>query len=119
MIFKYAIFVRMHAIIANKPGDTDVLSYQEIATPKPEHDEVLVKISAIGINYIDIYYRTGLYKMKFPFIPGMEAAGTVAEVGSAVTEFKKGDRIGYVSQQPGSYAEYAIVPASRLIPIPG
>jgi NADPH:quinone reductase len=109
----------MHAIWIDKPGGLDVLSYRECAQPEPNAGEVLVKIAAIGVNFIDVYYRTGLYAASYPFITGMEAAGMVEAVGAGVTELKRGDRVVYVSSRPGSYAEYTAVPASIVVPIPG
>lgn len=108
----------MHAIWTDKPGGPDVLSYRECAQPEPNDGEVLIKIAAIGVNFIDVYYRTGLYAASYPFIPGMEAAGVVEAVGAGVTELKGGDRVVYVSSHPGSYAEYAVVPASIAVPVP-
>ncbi len=109
----------MHAMWIDKPGGLDVLSYRECAQPQPNAGEVLVKIAAIGVNFSDVYYRTGLYAASYPFIPGMEAVGMVEAVGAGVTELKRGDRVVYVSSHPGSYAEYAAVPASIVVPIPG
>jgi NADPH2:quinone reductase len=76
-----------------------------------------VKVEAAGVNFIDVYHRTGQYAGHLPFIPGVEAAGAVDALGSDVTEFKTGDRVAYVLQQ-GAYAEYAVVPAQKLVPIP-
>jgi NADPH2:quinone reductase len=104
--------VRVH-----KYGGPEVLSNDEIPVPEPKAGEARVKIEAIGVNYIDIYQRTGLYPLKTPFTLGTEGAGIVDAVGPDVTEVKKGDRVGYV-MIPGSYAEYAIIPAARLVPIP-
>ncbi|HSE90673.1 MAG TPA: quinone oxidoreductase [Candidatus Binatia bacterium] len=107
----------MKAVRVHKCGAPEVLSNDEIPVPEPKAGEARVKIEAIGVNYIDIYQRTGLYPLKTPFTLGTEGAGIVDAVGPDVTEVKKGDRVGYV-MIPGSYAEYAIVPAGRLIPIP-
>jgi NADPH:quinone reductase len=109
----------MYAVWIDKPGGLDVLSYRECAQPEPNAGEVLVKIAAIGVNYIDAYYRTGLYAASYPFIPGMEAAGVVEAVGAGDTELKGGDRVVYASSHPGSYGEYAVVPASIVVPVPG
>ncbi|HEV8659573.1 MAG TPA: quinone oxidoreductase [Thermoanaerobaculia bacterium] len=107
----------MHAIRVEAVGGPEVLRYVEIETPRPSAGEVLVHIEAIGINYVDVYHRTGLYKMALPFTPGSEAAGTVAEVGPEVTGFFKGDRVAY-AMIPGAYAEYAVVPAAKLVVVP-
>src|SRR5436190_9030186 len=105
----------MHVIQVKETGGPEALQYVEIEKPSPKSGEVLVRLEAIGVNFIDVYHRTGLYKMPLPMIPGSEGAGVVEETD--VREFKKGDRVAY-AMAPGSYAEYAIVPASKLVPIP-
>ena len=107
----------MRAVRVHKYGGPEVLTIDEVPVPEPKAGEARVKIEAIGVNYIDIYQRTGLYPLKTPFTLGTEGAGIVDAVGPDVTEVKKGDHVGYV-MIPGSYAEYAIVPAARLVPIP-
>ena len=107
----------MKAARVHKYGGPEVLTLEEIPVPEPKAGEARVKIEAIGVNYIDIYQRTGLYPLQTPFTLGTEGAGIVDAVGPNVTEVKKGERVGYASI-PGSYAEYAIVPAARLVPIP-
>jgi NADPH2:quinone reductase len=107
----------MKAIQVHKYGGPEVLTIEEVSVPEPKTGETRVKIEAIGVNYIDIYQRTGLYPLKTPFTLGTEGAGIVDAVGPDVTEVKKGDRVGY-AMIPGSYAEYAIVPAARLVPLP-
>lgn len=107
----------MKAVRVHKYGGPEVLTLEEIPLPEPKAGEARVKIEAIGVNYIDIYQRTGLYPLQTPFTLGTEGAGIVDAVGPSVTEVKKGERVGYASI-PGSYAEYAIVPAARLVPIP-
>jgi NADPH2:quinone reductase len=107
----------MHAIRVEALGGPEVLRYVEIETPRPGAGEVLVRLDAIGINFIDVYHRTGLYKMALPFTPGSEGAGSVADVGPEVTGFFKGDRVAY-AMVPGAYAEYAVVPAAKLVAIP-
>ena len=107
----------MKAVRVHKYGGPEVLTIDEVPVPEPKAGEARVKIEAIGVNYIDIYQRTGLYPLQTPFTLGTEGAGIVDAVGPNVTEVKKGERVGYASI-PGSYAEYAIVPAPRLVPIP-
>ena len=107
----------MKAVRVHKYGGPEVLTLEEIPVPEPKAGEARVKIEAIGVNYIDIYQRTGLYPLQTPFTLGTEGAGIVDAVGPDVTEVKKGERVGY-AMIPGSYAEYAIVPAARLVPIP-
>jgi NADPH2:quinone reductase len=98
-------------------GGPEVLVYEEVADPTPAAGEALVKIAAIGLNYIDTYHREGLYPVDLPCIPGMEAAGTVAAVGDGVDLVKVGDRVAYAGIL-GSYAEMAAVTADRLVPLP-
>ena len=107
----------MKAVRVHKYGGPEVLTLEEIPIPEPKASEARVKIEASGVNFIDIYQRTGLYPLQTPFTLGTEAAGIVDVVGPNVTEVKKGERVGY-AMIPGSYAEYAIVPAARLVPIP-
>jgi NADPH2:quinone reductase len=85
--------------------------------PKPAAGEVLVRIHAAGVNFVDIYQRTGFYAVKVPFIPGLEAAGVVEAVGDKVTEFRTGDRVAYTGHL-GSYSEYTSIDAARLVPLP-
>jgi NADPH2:quinone reductase len=88
-----------------------------MSTPMPGSGEVLVKIAAAGVNFIDIYHRTGLYQRDLPFTPGLEAAGVVEALGPGVTGFEAGDRVAY-SSQIGAYAQYSLVPAEKLVPVP-
>jgi NADPH2:quinone reductase len=107
----------MKAIRVHETGGIEKLVYEDVTTPSPEHGEVLVKIDSIGLNFIDVYFRTGLYKSPLPFIPGMEAAGTVEAVGEDVANLKPGDRVAYAGTM-GAYADYALVDAQRLIRTP-
>lgn len=107
----------MKAIRVHEFGGPDVLKYEDLPVPEPSAGEARVKIEAIGLNYIDIYQRTGIYPMELPFTLGREAAGVVDAVGADVTEVKKGDRVAY-AMVPGSYSEYAVLPAKRLVPLP-
>jgi NADPH2:quinone reductase len=107
----------MKAVRVHKYGGPEVLTLEEIPVPEPIAGEARVKIEAIGVNFIDIYQRTGLYPLQTPFTLGMEGAGVVDEVGEGVKEVKIGDRVAY-AMILGSYAEYAIVPASKLAPLP-
>src|SRR5437763_4902818 len=83
----------MKAIRVSRTGGPEVLEYVEVERPKPARGEALVRIEAIGVNFIDVYHRTGLYALPLPLTPGSEAAGVVEEVGSGVTELKAGDRV--------------------------
>jgi NADPH2:quinone reductase len=107
----------MKAVRVHKYGGPEVLVIDDIPLPEPKVGEARVKLEAIGINFIDIYQRTGLYPLQTPFTLGSEGAGIVDAVREGVTEVKKGDRVAY-AMVPGSYAEYAIVPAWRLVPVP-
>lgn len=107
----------MKAIRVHETGGPEKLLYEEIPAPSPGPGQVLVKIRSIGLNFIDVYFRTGLYKAALPFTPGMEAAGTVESVGESVTAVKPGDRVAYAGII-GAYAEYSLVNASQLVPLP-
>jgi NADPH2:quinone reductase len=107
----------MKAIRVHTPGGVDALRYEDVATPTPKASEALVKIEAVGINFIDIYVRSGVYKNPLPLTLGQEGAGVVEAVGPNVTEVQVGNRVAY-SGTAGSYAEYAVVPAARLVKIP-
>ena len=107
----------MKAIQVAQAGGPEVLTPVDVAVPTPKANEAIVKIEAAGVNFIDVYFREGRYPAPLPFINGQEAAGTVTEVGSEVTNLKAGDRVAYTSAL-GSYAEYAAVPAARLVKIP-
>ena len=107
----------MHAIQVRGTGGPEALEYVEVEKPQPKSGEALVRLDAIGVNFIDCYHRSGLYKLDLPFVPGSEGAGVVEEVGPDVSEVRKGDRVAY-AMSVGSYAEYAVVPAWKLVPIP-
>jgi NADPH2:quinone reductase len=107
----------MNAIRVHATGGPDVLRYEDVAQPAPGPGQVLVKVEAAGVNFIDIYQRRGLYPVPLPFTPGQEAAGTVTAVGPGVTEVKPGDRVAYTGVL-GAYAEYAVVPAERVVVLP-
>jgi NADPH2:quinone reductase len=107
----------MQAIRVSRTGGPEVLEFVEVEKPKPAAGQLLVNIEAIGVNFIDVYHRTGLYALPLPLTPGSEAAGVVEAVGDGVTEFKKGDRVAYAMVR-GAYAEYTVVPADKLVAIP-
>ena len=107
----------MKAVRVQQFGGLEALKVEEVSVPDPGEGEARVKIEAIGVNFLDIYQRIGRYQGSPPFTLGQEAAGLVDAVGQNVTDIKAGDRVAYASVQ-GSYAEYAIVPAWRLVPIP-
>ena len=107
----------MKAIQIHSTGGPEVLQLAELPIPEPGPGQVLVRIEAIGVNFIEIYFRKGVYKAALPLIPGSEAAGTVEELGPGVTGFAAGDAVASTSMI-GSYAEYALVPAVQLVKIP-
>jgi NADPH2:quinone reductase len=107
----------MKAVRVKKYGGPEVMSYEDIAVPTPGPTDVLVKIAAAGINFIDTYQRSGLYPVPLPLTLGLEGAGTVEETGDEVSLFNKGDRVAYTSVA-GSYADYASVPEDKLVRIP-
>jgi len=107
----------MKAIRVHAPGGPEAMRYEDIPQPTPKEGEALVKIEAAGLNFIDVYYRTGHYKAPMPLTLGVEGSGTVAAIGSAVKDVKVGDRVAYTGVL-GSYAEFAAVPAERLVVLP-
>lgn len=107
----------MKAIRVRETGGPEVLRLEELPTPRPGPGEVLVRLEAIGVNYIDTYKRKGLYPVPLPFTLGEEGAGVVEQVGEGVVGVRPGDRVAFANVQ-GSYAEYQVVPAERLVPIP-
>ncbi len=107
----------MKQIQVSKYGGPEELRLVDAPKPAPGAGQALVKIAASGVNYIDVYFRTGLNKADLPFTPGNEASGVVDSVGSGVTVVKPGDRVAY-SMARGSYSEYALVPADQLVPLP-
>lgn len=107
----------MKAIQVFEPGDASKLIYSDKEVPQPGKGQALVKLAASGVNFIDVYHRTGLYPQPLPFTPGMEGAGVVEAIGEGVTEVKVGDQVAY-AMSIGSYAEYAVVPVGNLVPVP-
>ncbi len=107
----------MKAIQIENNGDPDVMTLRDVPTPEPGEGMVRIKVGAIGVNFIDIYKRSGQYKVQLPFTLGEECAGVVDAIGTGVSEFKVGDRAASAFA-PGAYAEYAIVPANKLVPLP-
>ena len=106
------------AIRYHQTGGPDVLQMDDVALPPPGAGEVRITHTAIGLNYIDTYHRSGLYPLPLPSGIGLEAAGVVEEVGQGVTGFKPGDRVAYGTGTPGAYAEARNFPANRLVKLP-
>lgn len=108
----------MKAIRVHQPGGPEALRYEDVAEPAPQAGEVLVRLEAAGVNFIDVYFRSGQYKpATLPFTLGQEGAGLIEAVGSSVEGLKVGDRVAFTGVG-GAYAERAVVPAARLVPIP-
>jgi NADPH2:quinone reductase len=103
------------AIRVNEPGGPEVLSYEDVDVPDPGPGEARVKLAASGVNFIDVYQRTGVYPMETPFTLGQEGAGEVEALGEGVEDLSVGDHVAWASVM-GSYAEYAVVPADKLVP---
>ena len=107
-----------HAIRIHQTGGPEVLSWEPVEVPSPAAGEIRIRHTAVGLNYIDVYFRTGLYAAPLPLIPGFEAAGVVEAVGEGVTRFKTGDRVAYSSGPVGAYAEVRNLAADRVVAIP-
>ncbi|MFN7982073.1 MAG: quinone oxidoreductase [Vicinamibacterales bacterium] len=107
----------MKAVVVDNYGGPEAMVIREVPMPEPGPTDVVIKVAASGVNFIDVYFRTGLYKMPTPVALGSEAAGTVDAVGADVQDLKPGDRVAYAMVR-GSYAEYAKVPAAQVVKIP-
>jgi len=107
----------MRAIRVREVGGPEVLKVEDVEAPTPGEGEVRVRVAASGVNFIDVYFRTGAYSTPTPFTPGMEAAGTVDAVGPGVSGLAVGDRVAY-AMHLGSYAEQVVLPAWKLVPVP-
>src|ERR1700675_604756 len=107
----------MKAIQVKQPGGPEAMELVDLPVPQPKANEAVVKLSASGVNFIDVYFREGRYKALPPFVLGQEGTGVVSAVGTDVATVRKGDRVAWTGVM-GSYAEYAAVPADRLVPIP-
>ena len=108
-----------HAIRIHQNGGPDVLRWEAVDVPAPGPGEVRLRQTAVGLNYIDVYFRTGLYAApSMPFTPGLEGAGVVEAIGDGVTSLNAGDRVAYASSPIGAYAEARLMPAERLVKVP-
>lgn len=107
----------MKAVRVHAPGGPEALKIEDVPEPTPKAGEAIVKVDAAGLNFIDVYQRSGLYKLDMPLTLGLEAGGTVTAVGPGVTEVKVGDKVAYTGV-PGAYAQYAAVPAAKLVVLP-
>jgi NADPH2:quinone reductase len=107
----------MKAIQVRQNGGPEQLVYTDVPNPTPGANDVVMRVEASGVNFIDVYHRTGLYKTELPLVPGVEAAGVVESIGSEVIDWQPGDRVAY-AMKPGSYAELVSVPAASLVALP-
>jgi NADPH:quinone reductase len=107
----------LRAIQVSEVGGPEVLRLVDVDQPVPGPGQAVVKVAASGVNFLDVYHRQGRYTLPLPFTPGAEGAGTVVEIGPGVADVAVGDRVGWV-EIPGTYAEQAVVDASRLVPLP-
>ena len=107
----------MKAIQVKQVGGPEMLEFVDLPVPQPKPDEVMIKVAAVGVNFIDVYFREGRYKAPLPFIAGQEGAGTVSAVGASVKGIRLGDKVAWTGLL-GSYPEYAVVPADRVVPVP-
>jgi NADPH2:quinone reductase len=111
--------MKCNAIVAHETGGPEVLKWEQIEIPAPSADQALIRHTGIGMNFIDVYFRTGLYPAPtMPICPGMEGAGIVEQIGDDVTEVSVGDRVAYAGMPVGAYSEYRVIPSHRLIVIP-
>lgn len=107
----------MRAILVNRHGGPDVLEPADVSEPAPGQGDILIDVAASGVNFLDVYHRSGAYPTQPPFVPGSEGAGTVSAVGKSVDGVNVGDRVAW-AMLPGSYAARAAIPAERVVPIP-
>jgi NADPH2:quinone reductase len=110
--------MRCHAIRIHHTGGPEALSWEEVEVGEPGQGEVLLRQTAIGLNYIDVYHRNGLYPLPLPSGIGLEGAGVVERLGPGVSEVRVGDRVAYNSAPIGAYAEWRTYPAVRLVALP-
>jgi len=108
----------MRAVVVPRTGGPEVLVAEDRPTPDPGPGQVRVDVAAAGVNFIDVYFRTGAYPMPTPFVAGSEGAGVVSAVGSGVTDFKEGDHVAWAMVPGAGYAEQVIVPAAQAVPVP-
>ena len=107
----------MHGIQVESTGGPDVLRWSSLADPEPQSDQLVVRLTAAGVNFIDVYQRVGLYPVQLPFVPGREGAGTVTAVGPGVVDFDVGQTVAWMGA-PSSYAELVAVPVHQAVPVP-
>ncbi len=106
------------AIRVHKPGGPEAMVYEDVEVGQPGEGQLLIRHTAIGVNYIDIYHRTGAYPLALPSSIGMEGCGVVEAVGPGATGFRKGDRVAYAAPPPGAYCEMRVVDAAKMVKVP-
>src|SRR3954452_13104152 len=106
------------AIRVHETGGPEVMKWEEVSVPAPGPGQIRIRHSHAGLNFIDVYHRTGLYKQPLPFTPGLEAAGVVVAVGQGVTDLREGDRVASAGGTCGAYAEERVSPAERTLRLP-
>ena len=107
-----------HAIVVREAGGADVLHWEPVEVGRPQRGQIRLKHTAIGVNFLDVYHRSGLYPEPMPLVPGVEAVGIVEEVGAGVSDVAVGDRIAYVGGPLGAYSESRLLPADRALRLP-
>ena len=110
--------MQCQAIVAHATGGPEVLTWQDVDVAAPGTGEILIRHSAVGLNFIDVYHRTGLYPVEPPFTPGLEGAGVVEAIGDDVTTVGVGDRVAYAAPPMGAYAQARLMPADSVVTIP-
>src|SRR5262249_39097283 len=116
--FAVQVFGMVGRIVVERHGGPEVLQWSDGAVGDPAPGEVRLRHTAIGLNFIDVYHRTGLYATPLPFVPGMEACGVVEALGAGVTDLRVGDRVAYASGPLGAYSEARLMPAARVVRVP-
>jgi NADPH2:quinone reductase len=106
------------AMRVHVPGGPEVMQWEQVSDVHPGAGQLRIRHSFVGLNFIDVYHRTGVYKLPLPFTPGMEAAGVVTELGEGVSDVRVGDRVAYAGGSPGAYAEERVFPADRVVVLP-
>ena len=107
-----------YAIQIDEPGPASAMKWREVEIGRPKKGEVRIRHTAVGLNYIDVYHRTGLYQLQLPLTLGMEGAGVVEALGRGVTDLKIGDRVAYATTPLGAYSQERLIPADRVVKIP-
>ena len=108
----------MHAVSVNSFGGPEVFTLTKVDRPTPAATQVLVQVTVAGVNYLDVYQRTGFTAVAPPYVAGVEGVGIIVELGSEVTDLLEGQRVGWLTGSKGSFADFAVVEAAKTVPIP-